>query len=104
MAVWNAEWAPPRGVRGLRVAELLDEIGADVICLTEGHEDLLPADGHVAAGQDPGPIPRVPDARRVLLWSRSPLTDVDQIGDPELPHQAFVSARTHTPVGEIDVM
>jgi endonuclease/exonuclease/phosphatase family metal-dependent hydrolase len=82
----------------------MDGLNADVICLTEGHAGLLPPGGHVAAGQNQGPIPQAPDARRVLLWSRSPLTEVDQIGDPDLPHQAFVSARTLTPVGEIDVM
>lgn len=104
VAVWNAEWAPPAGVRGRRVADLLAALDADVICLTEGHEDLLPRGGHFACGQPPAEGFAIPGARRVLLWSRTVLTDVDRGGDAGLPHQAFVAARTHTPVGETDVM
>lgn len=75
-----------------------------MICLTEGHEDLLPRGGHIACGEAPGEVLAIPDARRVLLWSKETLHDIDPVGDPRLPHQAFVAGRTETPVGEIDAM
>ncbi|HTI35678.1 MAG TPA: hypothetical protein VL422_18525, partial [Miltoncostaea sp.] len=104
VVAWNAEWAPPGGVRGRRVAAQLASVRPDVVCLTEGFEALLPSGGHVAVSEPPAERLDVPGARRALLWSRTALHDVDPVGDPELPHEAFVGARTVTAIGEVDLM
>jgi endonuclease/exonuclease/phosphatase (EEP) superfamily protein YafD len=101
VVAWNAEWAPPRGVRGRRVAELLAGQDADVIVLTEGHRDLLPPGGHVGESQAPLDAP-IEGARRVLLWSRGVLSRAST--GPDLPHQAFAGATVGTPLGKVDVM
>ncbi len=104
VVAWNAEWAPPDGVRGRRVADTLEALDADVVCLTEGSQGLLPPGGHVATAPPPAERLDVPGARRALLWSRTPLREIDAVGDPELPHEAFVSARTATALGDADLM
>ncbi len=51
---------------------------ADLLVVTEGQRDLLPAGSHVAdAGTDWGgyDITSHPHRRKTLLWSRWPLTD-----------------------------
>lgn len=103
VVAWNAEWAPPRGVRGRRVADVLAGLDADVICLTEGHRDLLPHHGEVVLGQVPADVTQ-DGARRVLLWSRWPLECPDSVGDPGLPHQSYAGATAVTPLGPIDLM
>jgi endonuclease/exonuclease/phosphatase family metal-dependent hydrolase len=42
--------------------------------------------------------------RKVLLWSRAPWRDVDDLGDPALPGGRFVAGTTDTPVGEVRVL
>jgi hypothetical protein len=104
VAAWNAEWAPPGGARGRRVAATLAGLDADVICLTEGFAALLPPDGHAIAGAEPPGHPGRPGQRRVLLWSRSAWRDVDPVGHAELPHEGFVSGTTETPAGPVRVL
>lgn len=73
VATWNTQWATPGTDRGSRVAEQLESTGADIIVVTEGNRDLLPADGQVLdAGADWGYPPK-PGRRKVIIWSRLPL-------------------------------
>lgn len=74
VATWNTQWATPGADRGSRVAETLESTGADIIVVTEGNRDLLPADGQVLdAGADWG-YPLKPGRRKVIIWSRLPLS------------------------------
>lgn len=100
--VWNAEWARPGSPKGLRFAQKLRSLEPDVVCLTEGFTALMPAGGATHTGPVPGNAPH-PDARRVLLWSRHPMRDVDATGHPDLPHEAWVSATLDTPLGDVTV-
>lgn len=79
VATWNTQWATLRTDRGSRVAAKLAALGADVIVVTEGARDLLPTNGQVFdAGADWG-YPLKPDRRKVIIWSRLPLTP-DTVG------------------------
>jgi len=100
--VWNAEWARPDSLKGRRFAAKLAALAPDVVCLTEGFAGLMPAGGVTETGPVPGNAPRS-DARRVLLWSRFPMRDVDGVGHPDLPHEAWVSATLDTPLGDVSV-
>ena len=100
--VWNAEWARPDSAKGRRLAAKLAELAPDVVCLTEGFARLMPGDGATETGPVPGNAPDS-DARRVLLWSRFPMRDIDKVGHPDLPHEAWVSATLHTPLGDVSV-
>ena len=104
IALWNTEWAAKRSRRGRLIREYLHDASADVLCLTEGSEGLLPDGGHVIlSGPDygyAGPAER----RKVLLWSRQPWTDVDDVGSAALPGGRYVRGRTNTTLGELDVV
>jgi hypothetical protein len=44
---WNVEWASPTSPHGRLVRERIETAGPDVVCVTEGFAELLPAAGHV---------------------------------------------------------
>jgi hypothetical protein len=94
VTVWNVEWAKPGTVRGTFFTQRFSELASDILCVTEGYRELLPQDGHVIASEPDYGYPIQPGRRKVLLWSRSPWTDVDSIGDPSLPPGRFVAGTT----------
>lgn len=67
---WNVQWASESPERARKIRKELDRVDADVVCLTEGSLDLLPAGGgSVESESDYGY--RVQETRRkVILWSR----------------------------------
>ena len=79
VATWNTQWATLRTDRGTRIAAKLESIDADIIVVTEGTRDLLPGNGQVLdAGPDWG-YPLKPDRRKVIIWSRLPIS-LDTVG------------------------
>lgn len=46
----------------------------------------------------------VPGRRKVTIWSKAPWSNIDDMGDAELPSGRFVSGTTVTPVGRIRVI
>jgi hypothetical protein len=103
VVTWNTRWATLASPAGPRVAARLHASGADIIVVTEGARDLLPATGHlVDAGTDWGyPVPN-PVRRKVILWSRRPLSDV-AVGTVGATRGRFVAATTETPAGQVRV-
>ncbi|MFM1731112.1 hypothetical protein ABI214_12565 [Prescottella soli] len=77
VATWNTEWAPTAGRRGRTFVSGWPDAAADILVVMEGSHGLLPDGGYVVvAGNDWGYDDK-PHHRKVLLWSRWPLTDVD---------------------------
>jgi hypothetical protein len=102
---WNVEWATPRSPRGPHVQEHFRENGPDLICLTEGQADLLPASGHVITSQaDTGYPIQKPQRRKVLFWSRSPWKNIDDLGSEGLPSGRFIAGTTQTKFGLLRVI
>ena len=98
---WNLEFAPPGSARAVAIAGVVDGHAPDVVCLTETHVTWPLADGHwVWAEADYGYEQRG-DRRKVGLWSRSPWSEVDTVGDPSLPGGRFVAGVTSTDVGPV---
>lgn len=104
IALWNVEWATATSKRGGLIRENLHDRNADLICLTEGVEDLLPDDGFIITSDPDYGYPAPAERRKVLLWSRNPWTDTDRVGDPRLPGGRFVRGKTTTPIGVVDVV
>lgn len=78
VATWNVQWATSDGKRGSMVRQRLTDTAADVVVVTEGRRGILPDRGHtVDAGDDWG-YGQQQDRRKVLLWSRWPLTDIER--------------------------
>ncbi|MCX6468853.1 MAG: endonuclease/exonuclease/phosphatase family protein [Corynebacteriales bacterium] len=103
VATWNTAWATTAGRRGLLIRQRLADIDADVLVVTEGRRGLLPESGHVADGGDDWGYGRERERRKVLVWSRQPLVDIDRLtigaGSGRL-----VTALTTTPMGQIRVV
>lgn len=92
VATWNVDWAG--GGRGKAVRSVLNDVGADVLCVTEGTVDLLAGDGRQVTSQADYGYAKAPAKRRkVLLWTAHDWTDVDDFGSPELPSGRYVAAR-----------
>ena len=101
IGLWNVEWASRAAERGPFFVRRLAELSSHVLCVTEGHADILPNAGHVITSTaDYGYQPR-PGRRKVLLWSREPWQEIDNLGAASLPPGRFVAGTTDTPLGPI---
>ena len=103
VATWNVEWAA-RAHRDAITARLAS-VDADVLVVTEGVTSVLPTGGHHALGDANWGIPGSdPQRRKVLLWSRFPLSDVVTDPGTGMPPGRVVAATCHTPAGPIRVI
>ena len=104
IGTWNVEWAERDSKRGVRVAAALEEPGCDIVCVTEGCADILPAGGHIIdAGPEWGD--GIEEARRkVLVWSRRRWSAVDTGISAALPGGRLVAGITLTALGPLTVL
>jgi len=101
---WNLERKSPTSPTGRAGIDTLDAMGADVMVLTEARTGFPAGGGHTVWC---GPLPYDhlgADERRVVLWSREPWRDVDEVGDAGLPVGRFVAATTDTALGPLRVV
>ncbi|MBZ2190349.1 endonuclease/exonuclease/phosphatase family protein [Alcanivorax sp. JB21] len=91
---WNLAWATVTSAKGQEIIRRIEEVQPDVAILTEVTTPLVEALGGCAAysSSDHGYGVK-PLRRKVALWSRSPIVDVDSTGSPDLPPGRFVAAR-----------
>ena len=104
VVTWNTQWATPASRRTPEVLRRIAQHAPDVVCLTEANERLLSQAGHTVSAQPDYGYPFKQGRRKVLLWSREPWAQVDDVGLPSLPPGRFVSGVTHTPLGEVTVL
>ncbi len=105
LGTWNVKWAVPGSAKGVSVSTSLAAPGCDILCVTEGSAGLLPGEDHIIdAGRNWGIPAQREDHRKVLLWSRSPWTEVDCLGSPDFPSGRFVRGVTETPIGALTVI
>ena len=100
---WNVEWA-----RKLARDSILDRIRAhspEIVCLTETDDGLLSELGGYSIHPQCDFGRGVQGLRRkVMLWSREPWDDVDEIGDESLPPGRYISGITATSIGAVAMM
>ena len=101
---WNVEWVTPRSPRRAEILRRIGEHDPEVICLTETHDELLARDGHSISSQPDYGYPIKPHRRKVMLWSREPWQQVDDVGVESMPPGRFVSGVTQTSLGEVTVV
>jgi len=103
IATWNTEWATPNSDRGRRISSILHAAGADIAVVTEGVRDLLPATGSVVdAGDNWGYGPN-PSRRKVIVWSRYPLT-LEFIGKEGAARGRLAVATVETMTGPVRIL
>ena len=101
---WNVEWATPRSSRRAEILRRIQRHDPEIVCLTETHTELLSQDGHTICSQPDYGYPIKGGRRKVMLWSREPWEQVDDVGIDSMPPGRFVSGVTQTSVGEIMVL
>jgi endonuclease/exonuclease/phosphatase family metal-dependent hydrolase len=104
VATFNCEWRKSHSTDGAIIRERVLGRRSDIVCLTEAYRDFFGSEGYtIEASLDPDAL--ADHARRkVLLWSRTPWTAVENEGCAGLPAGRFVRGRTSTPAGEIAVI
>ena len=101
---WNTQWATPASKRTPDILRRVEGHTPDIACLTEVNDGLLSRDRHsISAGLDYGYALKA-GRRKVLLWSREPWEQVDDVGRVDLPPGRFVSGVTQTPLGMLTVV
>ncbi len=101
---WNVEWATPNSRRTPEIVSRIDRHAPEVACLTEIHVGLLSQRWHIICSQ-PDYGYRVKEGRRkVVLWSREPWNQVDDLGVNSMPPGRFVAGVTQTSLGHVTVI
>jgi len=91
--LWNLKWAASSSKRGHRISEIIASNGPDTICLTETTLGMVPSGFSIESQIDYG-YPNDGSRRKVVLWSRSPWAEVDDVGASHLPPGRFVTGVT----------
>ncbi len=101
---WNIEFTTPKSWRAPEILRRIDRYDPKIVCLTETHDELLSRQGHTICSQPDYGYTVRPNRRKVLLWSRGPWSQVDDLGIDSMPSGRFVSGVTQTSVGEVAVI
>ena len=96
---WNVEWATPSSPRASEILRRIGRHAPEVVCLTETHVRLMPQDGYTICAQPDYGYTVNENRRKVILWSREPWEQVDDVGINSMPPGRFVSGVTKTSLG-----
>ena len=99
---WNVNWASAPW-RTTEIRMRIDKLNPEIVCLTETHCGFLEGGHTITSRGDYGYGHHV-SRRKVLLWSRQPWREVDDLGDDCMPPGRFASGVTETSVGEVTVV
>jgi len=100
---WNLERKKVNTPYGKLAIQHLFQQVPDVMAISETWTDFPTHGGYTAHSQHPkGHF--ADDERKILIWSKHPWTEIDNVGDKGLPIGRFVSGVTLTEVGEIRVV
>ncbi len=101
---WNVEWAAPNSRRTNEILSRINQHAPDVVCLTETHNMPLSQDGHAICSRPDYGYTIKEGRRKVMLWSREPWEQVNDLGIDSTPPGRFVSGVTQTSLGEAAVI
>jgi exonuclease III len=90
---WNLEWRTPASKAGRLIQGQVAALDPDVVCFTEVSRSMI-LDGHPIESNPDYGYPNDGDRRKVILWSKKSWTEVDTIGDDEMPSGRFASGVT----------
>ncbi len=101
---WNVRWATPRSRRTPETLRRIERHDPEVVCLTETQAGLLSESGHTICSQPDYGYPIKEGRRKVMLWSREPWEQVEDVGIDSMPPGRFVSGVTETSLGMVTVI
>lgn len=88
---WNLEWASPASKRLALIQRRIADVDPDVVCYTEVIRSTVPKEGFMIEASPDYGYSNTGEKRKVILWSKSPWTEFDDNGGPNLPTGRFVS-------------
>jgi len=92
--LWNTQWAAPGSERERMIREIVLGSSPDLVCITEGYRQTWEDHGHLICSQADYGYPLKRGRRKVLLLSRTPWSEIDDLGHAGLPPGRFVSGVT----------
>ena len=104
MITWNVEWATPNSWRTAEIVSRINGHDPEVVCLTETDVGLLSPHGHTICPQADYGYKVRENRRKVMLWSREPWHEVDDVGLDLMPPGRFVAGVTQTSLGNVTVV
>ena len=104
VVTWNVQWATPASRRTTEILSRIDRHAPGVVCLTETNDQLLSQNGHTICSRADYGYTIKEGRRKVMLWSREPWEQVEDVGIDSMPPGRFVSGVTQTSVGEVTVI
>ena len=101
---WNVEWATRKSRRTAEIVGCISGHDPEVVCLTEAHVGLLSQHGHTICSQADYGYKVRENRRKVVLWSREPWREVDDVGLESMPPGRFVAGVTRTSLDDVTVV
>lgn len=96
---WNLNWAKKGSSRGQRIKQIIRSYDADLICLTETYDNFLDDLGYSVSSHPNYGYKIIEGRRKVVMWSKTPWYNNDNLGVPQFPTGRYVHAQTSTPLG-----
>lgn len=82
----------------------LESLVPEVVCLTETKDTLLDGSGYTICAPEDYGYPIKPGRRKVLLWSRQPWTQIEDLSAEPWTIGRYISGVTQTSLGEVTVI
>ena len=101
---WNVEWATPGSRRTTEILSRIDGHAPEIVCLTETDVGLLSQRGYTICAQPDAGYGIKINRRKVILWSREPWDEIDDVGLDSMPPGRFVAGVTQTSLGKVTVV
>ena len=92
--IWNTEWAKPNSNREQIIKEIVKTISPDIICITEGYIQSWQDFGYTIYSNEDYGYKIHQGRRKVILISKTPWSNIDEIGDINMPNGRFISGIT----------
>ena len=92
--IWNTEWAKPKSKREIIIKEIVKDFAPDIICITEGYLETWKEFGYVISSSEDYGYKITKGRRKVILVSKEPWNDVEQVGEENMPSGRFISGKT----------
>jgi len=92
--IWNTEWAKPNSNREKIIKEIVTTFSPDIICITEGYLETWKEFGYVISSNADYGYKITEGRRKVILISKEPWSNVDEVGDKHLPGGRFITGTT----------
>ena len=104
VVTWNVEWAGPRSGKAPEIRDRINSHAPEIICLTEANVHLFSQPGHIICSQPDAGYKVNPKRRKVILWSREPWDEIDDLGTDSMPPGRFITGATQTSLGRATVV